>query len=177
MHRAVISASRDGIVCGVTQRDLANPVQSSHAFPGPTLSGGRWSLFAMGDEVSLFENLDGWIRMRLPSTQSKRFTSHGGADHRRWANRSFDELGLVRLEHLARQQRFSPAWGGILGELDAVPHVRIQRGPLATTPRAYPLRGSPRPVAATCSKRIRAVGDPPTIPRGRALAWEGSCRV
>ena len=65
--------------------------------------------FALGDVVSLFEDLDKWIRMRLRSAARKRFKSKGGIDHHRWPNRLFDELGLVRLEHLARQARVSPA--------------------------------------------------------------------
>jgi RNA-directed DNA polymerase len=74
----------------------------------PTLRG--WgNYFAIGDVVSLFVALDKWIRMRLRSRLRKRFKSNGGIDHHRWPNRLFDQLGLVRLEHLARQARLSPA--------------------------------------------------------------------
>jgi RNA-directed DNA polymerase len=74
----------------------------------PTLRG--WgNYFAFGDVISLFEDLDKWIRMRLRSSARKRFKSKGGVDHQRWPNHLFDhDLGLVRLEHLARQQRLSP---------------------------------------------------------------------
>jgi group II intron reverse transcriptase/maturase len=74
----------------------------------PTLRG--WgNYFAIGDVISLFEDLDKWIRMRLRSKARKRFKSNGGTDHQRWPNRLFDdELGLVRLEHLARRARLSP---------------------------------------------------------------------
>jgi RNA-directed DNA polymerase len=65
--------------------------------------------FGRGDVISLFEDLDKWIRMRLRSQARKRFKSHGGADHHRWPNRLFDGYGLVRLEHLARTLSFSPA--------------------------------------------------------------------
>lgn len=74
----------------------------------PTLRG--WgNYFAIGDVISLFEDLDKWIRMRLRSRARKRFKSHGGIDHHRWPNKLFDNLGLVRLEDLARQRRLSPA--------------------------------------------------------------------
>jgi RNA-directed DNA polymerase len=65
--------------------------------------------FGRGDVISLFEDLDKWIRMRLRSQARKRFKSKGGADHHRWPNRLFDGHGLVRLEHLARTLSFSPA--------------------------------------------------------------------
>lgn len=65
--------------------------------------------FGRGDVISLFEDLDKWIRMRLRSQARKRFKSKGGADHQRWPNRLFDGYGLVRLEHLARTLSFSPA--------------------------------------------------------------------
>ncbi|MEO7836733.1 MAG: group II intron reverse transcriptase/maturase [Acidimicrobiales bacterium] len=80
----------------------------------PTLRG--WgNYFAMGDVVSLFVDLDKWIRMRLRSKARKRFKSKGGVDSHRWPNHLFDELGLVRLEHLARKRRLSPATGHSLG--------------------------------------------------------------
>jgi RNA-directed DNA polymerase len=65
--------------------------------------------FGRGDVISLFEDLDKWIRMRLRSQARKRFKSNGGADHHRWPNKLFDGYGLVRLEHLARTLSFSPA--------------------------------------------------------------------
>jgi len=75
----------------------------------PTLRG--WgNYYAIGDVVHLFVALDKWIRMRLRSKARKRFKSKGGVDNRRWPNRFFDnDLGLVRLEHLARQAHLSPA--------------------------------------------------------------------
>lgn len=65
--------------------------------------------FGRGDVISLFEDLDKWIRMRLRSQARKRFKSKGGTDHQRWPIRLFDGYGLVRLEHLARTLSFSPA--------------------------------------------------------------------
>jgi len=73
----------------------------------PTLRG--WgNYFAMGDVLVLFAELDSWIRMRLRSAARKRFRSRPGADNHRWPNHLFEELGLVNLERLARQQRLSP---------------------------------------------------------------------
>lgn len=65
--------------------------------------------FGRGNVISLFEDLDKWIRMRLRSQARKRFKSKGVADSHRWPNKLFDGYGLVRLEHLARTLSFSPA--------------------------------------------------------------------
>jgi RNA-directed DNA polymerase len=70
---------------------------------------GWGNYYAMGDVVSLFEDLDNWIRMRLRSKARRRFKAKGLADNVRWPNRAFDDLGLVRLEHLARARKLSPA--------------------------------------------------------------------
>jgi group II intron reverse transcriptase/maturase len=73
----------------------------------PTLRG--WgNYFAIGDVVDLFIKLDKWIRMRLRSKARKRFKSRTGVDSQRWPNHLFDDLGLVRLEDLARRRRLSP---------------------------------------------------------------------
>ncbi|MGH9006565.1 MAG: group II intron maturase-specific domain-containing protein [Acidimicrobiales bacterium] len=76
---------------------------------------GWGNYYAMGSVVSLFGDLDKWIRMRLRSKARKRFKSKGGIDNQRWPNLLFDELGLVRLEHLARSHRLSPGQGLRLG--------------------------------------------------------------
>ncbi len=69
----------------------------------PTIRG--WgNYFAIGSVVSLFGDLDKWIRMRLRSKLRKRFKSKKGIDHRRFPNQMFDDLGLVRLDHLVRQE-------------------------------------------------------------------------
>jgi len=81
--------------------------------------------FGRGNVISLFEDLDKWIRMRLRSQARKRFKSKGGADNHRWPNKLFDGYGLVRLEHLAPTLSFSPAEGTASGEPDADPHVRF----------------------------------------------------
>jgi len=69
---------------------------------------GWGTYYAIGDVVSLFEDLDKWIRMRLRSKARKRFKSKGGPDGQKWPNKAFDDLGLVRLEHLARTGKLSP---------------------------------------------------------------------
>jgi len=72
----------------------------------PVLRG--WgNYFADGDVISLFEDLDKWIRMRLRSKARKRFKSKGGIDNRRWPIHLFVELGLVNLERLARAAHLS----------------------------------------------------------------------
>jgi len=89
------------ISLGVMVEDQLNP-----------LLRGWGNYYAMGHVVDLFTNLDGWIRMRLRSKARHRFKCKGSpADHRRWPNSLFDELGLVRLERLARTHPLSPARG------------------------------------------------------------------
>lgn len=74
----------------------------------PVLRG--WgNYFAPGDVISLFEDLDKWVRMRLRSKARRRFKSKGGVDNQRWPNHLFVELGLVNLELLARAARLSLA--------------------------------------------------------------------
>lgn len=91
-----------------TRRKAGISLQQMVTELNPTLRG--WgNYFAIGDVVSLFEDLDKWIRMRLRSKARTRFKSKGGIDNHRWPNHLFDGLGLVRLEHLARQHRLSPA--------------------------------------------------------------------
>lgn len=69
---------------------------------------GWGNCFGIGDILGLTEDLDKWIRMRLRSKARKRFKSKGGIDNHRFPNRMFDDLGLVRLERLAREQHLSP---------------------------------------------------------------------
>jgi RNA-directed DNA polymerase len=91
-----------------TRRTAGISLQQMVIELNPTLRG--WgNYFAIGDVMSLFEDLDKWIRMRLRSKARRRFKSKGGIDNHRWPNHLFDGLGLVRLEHLARQHRLSPA--------------------------------------------------------------------
>ncbi len=69
---------------------------------------GWGNYYAMGNVVSLYEDLDKWIRMRLRSKGRKRFKSRGGVDHQQWPNVFFDERGLVRLTRIARTRHLSP---------------------------------------------------------------------
>ncbi len=53
--------------------------------------------------------MDGWVRMRLRSVLRKRRKRRGrgrGADHQRWPNRYFENLGLFSLEQ-AREETMS----------------------------------------------------------------------
>ncbi len=70
---------------------------------------GWGNYYAIGDVLSLFDELDKWIRMRLRSKARKRFKARGIVDAKKWPNKAFDDLGLVRLDHLARARRLSPA--------------------------------------------------------------------
>ena len=99
-------ASRTRFETNPAQANRSPSMDDRTAEPPPSWVG---PLFALGDVVRLFVDLDKWIRMRLRSAARRRFKSKGGIDHHRWPNRLFDELGLVRLEHLARQARVSPA--------------------------------------------------------------------
>jgi RNA-directed DNA polymerase len=95
-------------VRALTRRTAPRSLQQMIDKLNPTLRG--WgNYYAIGDVVSLFEDLDKWIRMRLRSKARKRFKSKGGIDNHRWPVRLFDASGLVRLEHLARRHRLSPA--------------------------------------------------------------------
>lgn len=91
-----------------TRRKAPVSMQSTIDELNPLLRG--WGhYYAMGDVVSLFDDLDKWIRMRLRSRARKRFKTHGGADNHRWPNSFFDEHGLVRLSWIVRTRRLSPA--------------------------------------------------------------------
>jgi len=93
----------------LTRRNAPVSIRQMIRDLNPTIRG--WgNYFAIGSVVSLFEDLDKWIRMRLRSKLRKRFKSNGGVDHHRFPNRLFDELGLVRLELLVRaKHQLSPA--------------------------------------------------------------------
>jgi group II intron reverse transcriptase/maturase len=91
-----------------TRRQAPDSLQQMIEDLNPILWG--WgNYFAIGDVVSLFVDLDKWIRMRLRSKARKRFKSKGGVDNQKWPTRVFDGLGLVRLEQIARAQRLLPA--------------------------------------------------------------------
>ena len=61
---------------------------------------GWFAYFQHSSYRTVFERLDGWIRMRLRSILRKRHKGRGqgrGLDHRRWPNRYFADLGLFSL--------------------------------------------------------------------------------
>jgi RNA-directed DNA polymerase len=60
-----------------------------------------WFTYFRHCHGNVFRELDGWIRMRLRSILRKRTGRSGrgrGADHQRWPNAYFAELGLFSLE-------------------------------------------------------------------------------
>ena len=61
---------------------------------------GWFAYFQHNSYRNVFEQLDGWVRMRLRSILRKRHKGRGqgrGLDHRRWPNRYFADLGLFSL--------------------------------------------------------------------------------
>jgi group II intron reverse transcriptase/maturase len=99
----------------------------------PVLRG--WgNYFADGDVISLFEDLDKWIRMRLRSKARKRFKSKGGIDNRRWPIHLFVELGLTRFDGHPRSgdiaRKGCPSWRPWETGDD-----RDDRSPTSTRPR------------------------------------------
>ena len=59
-----------------------------------------WFVYFKHSDRKIFNSLDGWIRMRLRSILRKRRRGKGrgrGADHHRWPNAYFAELGLYSL--------------------------------------------------------------------------------
>ena len=70
----------------------------------PTLRG--WFGYFKHSYRTTFPSLDGWIRMRLRSIYRKRAGRKGrgqGADHHRYPNRHFAEIGLFSLERAHRE--------------------------------------------------------------------------
>ncbi len=61
---------------------------------------GGWFGYFKHSHKTTFATLDGWVRMRLRSLLRRRRRGHGpgrGADHQRWPNAYFAELGLFSL--------------------------------------------------------------------------------
>jgi RNA-directed DNA polymerase len=67
---------------------------------------GWGNYFAMGDVVSSFSDLDGWIRTRLRS--KVRGSAARLISRQKLPNRKLTALGLVSLESMARAARLSP---------------------------------------------------------------------
>jgi len=62
---------------------------------------GWFAYFQHARPTWVFQDLDGWLRMRLRSILRKRIGGRGrgrGSDNRKWPNRYFAELGLFSLE-------------------------------------------------------------------------------
>lgn len=100
-----MSAFKDR-VRSLTRRQA--PVSLSHMIEdlNPVLRG--WgNYFALGDVVSLFEDLDSWIRMRLRS--KARGSKARQASNWIMPNRVLSDLGLVSLESIVRARHLSPA--------------------------------------------------------------------
>jgi RNA-directed DNA polymerase len=65
-----------------------------------------WFTYFRHCHWTVYRDLDGWIRMRLRSILRKRVGRTGrgrGADHQRWPNSYFTELGLFSLEQAHRR--------------------------------------------------------------------------
>lgn len=64
-----------------------------------------WHGYFKYSHWTIFEKLDGWIRMRLRSILRQHHGGKGagrGLDHQHWPNAYFDELGLFRLDRARR---------------------------------------------------------------------------
>jgi RNA-directed DNA polymerase len=93
-----------------TRRTHGHSLEFTCASLTATLRG--WFTYFRHCHGSVYRELDGWIRMRLRSILRKRSGQRGrarGADHQRWPNSYFRELGLFSLEHAhARLRQPSP---------------------------------------------------------------------
>jgi RNA-directed DNA polymerase len=81
-----------------TKRTSGNSLQWTVETLNATLRG--WFVFFRHCHWNVFSDLDGWIRMRLRSILRKRAGRTGrgrGADHQRWPNIYFADLGLYSL--------------------------------------------------------------------------------
>jgi RNA-directed DNA polymerase len=81
-----------------TPRTRGNSLHSTITGLNLTLKG--WFGYFKRSNSTPFPRLDGWIRMRLRSILRKRAGRRGagrGADHQRWPNDFFEELGLFNL--------------------------------------------------------------------------------
>ena len=75
---------------------------------------GWLNYFRRSSNAADFQSLDSYLRARLRAILRKRRGWRGrsrGADHQRWPNRYFDELGLLSLEQLWRSLKSSPLTG------------------------------------------------------------------
>lgn len=83
----------------VTPRTSGHSLQFTIRKLNPILRG-WYSYFQHSQYVTVFRDVDGWVRMRLRSILRKRDRRRGrgqGRDHQRWPNRYFAERGLFSL--------------------------------------------------------------------------------
>jgi RNA-directed DNA polymerase len=83
---------------GKTKRTNGHSLNAIIADVNRTLRG--WFEYFKHSHRTVFGDLDGWVRMRLRSILRKRAGRRGrgrGADHHRWPNAYFAELGLFSL--------------------------------------------------------------------------------
>jgi RNA-directed DNA polymerase len=84
---------------GKTRRTEGRSLNTIIADVNRTLKG--WFEYFKHSHPNVFGTLDGWVRMRLRSILRKRAGRRGrgrGADHHRWPNAYFAELGLFSLQ-------------------------------------------------------------------------------
>jgi RNA-directed DNA polymerase len=82
---------------GKTKRTNGHSLNAIVTDVNRTLRG--WFEYFKHSHHTIFEELDGWVRMRLRSILRKRAGRRGrGADHQRWPNAYFAELGLFSLK-------------------------------------------------------------------------------
>jgi RNA-directed DNA polymerase len=82
-----------------TRRNSGDSLQCVVKRVNPSLIG-WFTYFKHSSYRNVYGSLDGWLRMRLRSILRKRAGRRGrgrGADHQRWPNRYFAELGLYSL--------------------------------------------------------------------------------
>jgi len=87
-----------------TQRKRSGPMSEIIADINRSARG--WMEYFKHSIGNLFPKLDAWIRGRLRTLQRKRHKGKGrarGADHQKWPNASFAQLGLISLT-LTRKQ-------------------------------------------------------------------------
>lgn len=82
-----------------TRRTAGHSLRAIIAGLNPTLRG--WFVYFQHSYRTTFSDLDGWLRRRLRSLLRRRRGMRGlaqGADHQRWTNNFFADLGLFSLQ-------------------------------------------------------------------------------
>jgi RNA-directed DNA polymerase len=84
----------------MTQRNNGNSMETICQQINPRLKG--WYAYFKHARADELRDIDRWIRVRLRSILRKRIGLQGlgrGADHQRWSNRYFTDIGLFSLEN------------------------------------------------------------------------------